>query len=162
MKLTFDVPDEYAVGIRQVINEVLAGLKEPEFPQNGDDYYYIFSDGRIGDDCYANCFSDRERVKLGNCFKTREEAEFKYEQLKVMHELEELADDDQPWKKSVHHYTIYYSYNINNLIIGWWESDQHLPNTYYFKSIESAKAAIDKIGEDRLKKYYFCIPEDKT
>ena len=159
MKLTFDVPDEYAVGIRQVVNEVLAGLKEPEFPQSGDDYYYIFSDGRIGDDCYADCFSDRERVKLGNCFKTRQDAEFKLEQLKVLHELEQLSDDDKQWDGAAHWYpacSYHNSWRIEVVNSQWYRGDR-----VHFKSKESCQAAIDKIGINRLMKYYFKIPEEK-
>ena len=159
MKLTFDVPDEYAVGIRQVMNEVLVGLKEPEFPQSGDDYYYIFSDGRIGDDCYTNSFSESERVKLGNCFKTKEEAEFKTEQLKVLHELEQLADDDQPWDgcHNIHWYITCIIINQVPIEVIVRPGCQLILNPYYFKSKESAMAAIKKIGVNRLKKYYFCM-----
>ena len=159
MKLTFDVPDGIALGLKKVVEEIISELTK--WPQKTDQYWFLCADGLIVSSEWCDDLIDQNHFAIGNCFKTEKDAEFKVEQLKVLHELEELADDDEPWKKSVHHYTIYYSYNINNLTIGWWESDQHLPNTYYFKSIESAEAAISKIGEERLKKYYFCIPEDK-
>lgn len=161
MKLTFDVPDEYAVGIRQVMNEVLAGLKEPEFPQVGDIYYYITSVGNILIGCYDDHKTDNAKLDLGNCFKTIEDAKFKVEQLKVLHELEQLADDDKPWDGITIHWYPVCSYcntwRIETVNSQWFRGDR-----VHFKSKESCQAAIDKIGENRLKKYYFCIPEDKT
>lgn len=160
MKLTFDVPDDIALGLRKVVEETIAELTK--WPQKGDHYYYITSDGNILCDIYDDHPLDEDRRELGNMFKTTEEAKFKHEQLKVLHELEELADDDQPWDNLKEHYAIYYSHLFDYISTEVWLVDQQVSNTYYFKSIESARAAISKIGEERLKKYYFCIPEDKT
>lgn len=160
MKLTFDVPDDIVLGLKRVVEETIAELTK--WPQRGDEYYYIRGNGEILRVYYKDDLFDKERLEFGNMFKTKEEAEFKREQLKVLHELEELADDDQPWENLVRHYIIYFSYGMSDIAIEWWVGDQYAPNIYYFKSIESAKAAISKIGKERLRKYYFCIPEDKT
>lgn len=160
MKLTFDVPDDIALGLKRVVEETIAELTK--WPQRGDDYYYIRGNGEILRAYYNDALFDKERLEFGNMFKTKEEAEFKREQLKVLHELEELADDDQPWDNLKEHYAIYYSHLFDCISTEVWLVDQQVSNTYYFKSIESARAAISKIGEERLKKYYFCIPEDKT
>lgn len=160
MKLTFDVPDDIALGLKKVIDETIAELTK--WPQRGDGYYYIRGNGEILRTHYNDVIFDKERLEFGNMFKTKEEAEFKREQLKVMHELEELVDDDQPWNNSDEHYAIYYSHFFGCITVEEWRANQYVPNTYYFKSCESAQAAISKIGEERLKKYYFCVPEDKT
>ena len=160
MKLTFDVPDDIALGLKAVVEETIAELTK--WPQKDDPYYFIASDGGVVCDVYADFSSDKDRLEFGNMFKTREEAEFKREQLKVMHELEELADDNQPWdnfSEDSHYYLLYNSVK-SQVEIG----ASYMANItpFYFNTFQSAKAAIDKIGEDRLKKYYFCIPEDKT
>lgn len=163
MKLTFDVPEELAEKIAENIKAAIEEHKKDQmWPQKGDYYYYIGSNSFIYQDAYDNdCNAyDKGRLNLGNCFKTQEEAEFKVEQLKVLHELEQLADNDQPWSNSGLHYSLCYKHSINKVLAEEWSSFQCLPNTYYFKSSESAEAAICKIGEDRLKKYYFCISEE--
>lgn len=134
--------------------------EEKKWPQEGDRYYCIESAGNIEDYFYEGSPIDDEICRIGNIFRTEEEAEFKLEQLKVLHELEELADDDQPWDKNNSHYNIAYEYEDNNIRIESWKHYQTSPIKYYFKSHESAQAAIDKIGEDRLIKYYFGIKED--
>jgi len=161
MKLTFDVPEELAEKITEDIKVAIEEHKKDQvWPQKGDYYYYISCKGNIYHDTYlGDDYGDKGRLNLGNCFKTQEEAEFKVEQLKVLYELEQFADNDQPWNNSSLHYTLCYNHSIDKIIAEYWGSFQCLPNTYYFKSFESAQAAIDKIGKDRLKKYYFCIPE---
>lgn len=162
MKLTFDVPEELAEKIAEDIKVAIEEHKKDQmWPQKGDHYYYVSSNGFTYQDTYDDDYNayDKGRLSLGNYFKTEEEAEFKIEQLKVLHELEQLADDDQLWNNSNLHYTFCYKHSIDKIIAEHWSSFQCLLNTYYFKSFESAQAAIDKIGKDRLKKYYFCIPE---
>lgn len=160
MKLTFDVPDDIALGLKKVIDETIAELTK--WPQRGDEYYYIKGNGEILRTHYNDVIFDKERLEFGNMFKTKEEAEFKREQLKVLHELEQLVDDDQLWDDVNKHFVIAYDNSSLCLYVEYWRKSQIVPRTYYFKSCESAEAAISKIGEERLKKYYFCVPEDKT
>lgn len=161
MKLTFNVPDDIALGLKAVVEETIAELTK--WPQKDDPYYFIASDGGVVYDVYDSDFSsDKDRLEFGNMFKTKEEAEFKREQLKVMHELEELADDNQSWDNFSEYSHYYLMYNSVNLQVGIGASYMAHITPFYFNTFESAKAAISKIGEERLKKYYFCIPEDKT
>lgn len=163
MKLTFDVPEGLVEKISEEIKMALNEYRKKQtLPQKGDKYYFLRSDGDITYDRYDDVSVDKDRFRLGNMFKTQEEAEFKREQLKVMHELEQLADDDQPWDGKNPHYKILYTHCNDALpfvSIEYWRIDQHVPSQFYFKSYESAQVALDKIGKDRLKKYYFCIPE---
>lgn len=161
MKLTFDVPEEMAEKIGEEINAALKEYRKKEvWPQDDDKYWYVSSYGTIEFTTFSdlNTF-DKGCLSYGNCFKTREEAEFKLEQLKVFHELEQLADDDQPWDGNLPHYYIQYDYYKD----GWMAPDYTYSikdNMFYFQTREAAQATIDKIGKDRLKKYYFCIPEE--
>lgn len=156
MKLEFDVPEGYEALFKEVINEMIK--KVTTWPKIGDKYYYI-SDYDIEEEEFDDDGYDSRLQSIGNMFKTQEEAEFKREQLKVLHELEELADDDQEWDGNNHHFMITYSHCHNRFVIGYWVTDQNCQ--FHFKSRESAKEAINKIGENRLKKYYFCVPEEK-
>lgn len=160
MELKFDVPEEIAEKIAEDIKAALEEYKKKQtWPQEGDDYYFIFSDGQITCNRYDDFPTDRNKLKIGNMFKTEEEAMFKREQLKVLHELEQLADDDQEWNCQNRHHIISYDHDLDRLVIDRWTSNQLCQ--YYFKSQESAQIAIDKIGVDRLKKYYFRVKEDK-
>ena len=55
-------------------------------PENGETYYRVGSDGRIYDDTWDDSLSitDSERFDIGNCFKTKEEAERVAEYLKAL------------------------------------------------------------------------------
>ena len=163
MKLEFDVPDKYGTEFKDymqaIFNQVIETLEQSEWPQRGDEYYYIDADGVVESESWDDSFDDRAVLKFGNCFKTKEEAEFKAEQLKVLHELKELADDDQKWNGAYNHFYLEYNYDSGDVELNYNYTLKH--HAIYFKSPQSAKAAIDKIGKDRLKKYYFCVPENK-
>lgn len=165
MKIEFYVPDKYGDvmqdSLQNIIDQVLEALQESEWPQTGDNYYYIAGNGEVVKSQFNSEFDyDCDSLEFGNCFKTKEEAEFKREQLKVLHELEELADDDQKWDGKNGHYIIVYDHENNEIAL--WDYQIFHPHSLCFKSKESAQAAIDKIGEDRLKKYYFCVGEIKN
>ena len=87
---------------------------ETPFPQNGDEYYLIYSDGEISHTSYCseNYPIDRKRLSLGNIFKTREEAEFEVERLKVLHEMKQFEEPkDYEWGDNDNpHYYIYWSF----------------------------------------------------
>lgn len=164
MKLTFDVPEGLAKKIGEEIKAALEEYKKKQvWPQDGDEYYCIQGSGKIVSSIFHHYSEyDVQALNLDNCFRTKEEAEFKLEQLKVLHELEQLADDDQPFDKDggYSHVCIQYNWAYNKC----YPTPNFRYATYspfHFKSVESCQAAIDKIGEDRLKKYYFCIPEEK-
>lgn len=158
MKLTFDVPEEMAEKIAEDIKTALDEYKKKQvWPQRGDKYWYIRFNNTIGHTVWDNMIEEFQMLEIGNAFRTQEEAEFKTEQLKVLHELEELADDDRQWYSRYYkHYYLEYNYNTNDVELNYGYSLKH--NMIYFKSEESAQKAIDEIGKDRLKKYYFCIP----
>lgn len=157
MKLTFDVPEEMAEKIAEDIKTALDEYKKKQaWPQKGDRYYFITGDGNIMSDCYDDHRTDIARLDLDNCFKTIEEVKFKLEQLKVLHELKQLADDDQPFDKDggYSHVCIQYDWKYNKCRpISNFRYSTYSP--FHFKSVESCQAAIDKIGKERLKKYYF-------
>ena len=136
---------------------------EPQWPSQGDEYYYIndYSEilvsnwDTIGEE---PSYVDSCRRDIGNVFKTVDEAKFERERLKVCNKLKSLSDDDQEWNADNEHYQIVYDAIGNTLDV------QVLyyikaANEYWFKSEESALAAITAIGEDKLKKYVFNVKE---
>ncbi|GAB7231424.1 hypothetical protein [Facklamia hominis] len=118
-----------------------------------DLYYYIHPNGEVFNDYWNICQLDKERLSIGNAFKTREEAEFAVEKLKVLHELEELG---RPYRLGAENYFITL-YRGVELTIGADYSYQSCYFGVYFDTSEEAQEAIDKIGEDRIKKYLFGV-----
>lgn len=149
----------------QLLALVEKSTKEPKVwkPKHNETYYYITSDGTISCTGFGNYNDDVDNnaYSIGNCYRTREDAQFAVEKLKVIAELKRFAqehndkinwDNNSKWK-----YYIVYNYKINNI-----NCDAVVTvkgNNIYFKSEEIAKQAIETIGADRLKKYYFEVEE---
>ena len=162
MLLQFDVPEEYGNLFRELVDDMVQKvLKETAWPQKGDAYYYVRHSGEVATGIFTGCGYDKEMMDFGNFFKTKEEAEFKKEQLIVLHELEKLANDNNEWDTYDYHYYIHYNIYAKQIEIGANYTYVNGNRAFYFDSAELAQAAIDKIGADRLIKYYFCIPEEK-
>lgn len=135
-------------------------------PEENEKYYYSYSDGSIEQDTYhdsnVDTYVHEDRYAIGNCFKTREEAEFAVERQKVITELKRYAmehnEEDIDWNDDFQEkYCLYYNHTereisiISKLIMQTAE--------IYFSSKSTAQAAIKEIGKERLKKYYFEVKE---
>ena len=101
---------------------------------------------------------DRRAIELGNCFKTKEKALHMVEKIKIINKLRELSNinfnetDDR-------HYMIVYNKDDGEIISDFCYSLNPIPFNVFFKTREDCQKAIDTIGEDNLKKYYFDIAE---
>lgn len=116
--------------------------------EKGGQYFYINSEGDIDMSAEnSNCFHNW-RYKSGNCFQTVEQANEHLEILEIENQLRELADWDGRRKSR---YIIFCDYESDVKILC---TGVNCGERYYFQSEESAQAAIDKIGEDRLIKYF--------
>ena len=134
-------------------------------PEMCNDYYYIDWDGDIDSITYDNAPSDRMAINIGNCFKELEQARFIVEKLKVIHELEKFAfennEEEIDWS-DVNQDKLYLVMNFKNKSIdifhtyGW----IYIPFNVFFTSEEIARRAIETIGEDRIKKYYFGVEDE--
>ena len=127
-------------------------------PKFGLVYYFISNNGEIEATNCIESIADEERFVFGNCFKTEDEAKFALEKLKVITELKRFAiehnEGEIDWSDSEQKkYYIYYSCHINRTDIDF--TTQMRENIVYFTSQEIATQAIQEIGEERLKKYYF-------
>ncbi len=128
-------------------------------PKDGERYYVIDITGVVSDRFNNFITVTDSALAIGNCFKTEEEAEFEVERLKVLEELKEFSYEfnDEEWKEATNKYNIYYDCRFATVDISsnsCWRQD-----LIYFKNREDANKAIKKIGEERLKKYYFKVGE---
>lgn len=116
-------------------------------PEDGDDYYYITTDGDIAHFKWLGVSGstvDNELYKIGNCFKTEEEAQKEVDRRIAEQELLALCD----WEGEESAYFI--EYNHKRDVFDWdWFNFIYSP--YRFASDESVKKAIDTLGEDKLK-----------
>lgn len=126
-------------------------------PRLGEKYWFITDGGSIEEDewedrtIYAIHYN---AFKIGNVFRTEEEAEFQVEKLKVITELKRFS------KK--------FEENKDNFCIKYEMINQYIEiyNNYYYATAElcfasekDAKDAIEFVGEDRVVKYYLGVEE---
>lgn len=154
--------EQQSVGFLIDYTDVWEKVDEDEkpWPQLGDIYYTIDSyawpdniDSGIHDYTYANDHIDKNLQIMNNFFRTKEDAKFEYERLRMLHELKELSDDDQPWDNTTEHWCILCNTNMELFIIA--RTGFRSINEIYFKSHEAAEEAINTIGKAKIKKYLF-------
>lgn len=129
--------------------------EEQEFPQSGDDYWYIDDEGDLSDIIYTNHRADRYRQKVGNIYRTEDEAEFALEKLKVEAELLKLSDS---WDLEITQYTFSFNWEVGEIEAEYPDYNQY-PNSYYFNSVDDLQQAIETVGEKRIKKYIFGVED---
>lgn len=143
--------------------EVVAEKKKWWEPKVNEQYFYIRSTGIV--DC-NNCDNDKvDKLfqSFGNCFQTEEQAKFMVEKLRVIHELEKFAfennEEEINWNNSEQRkYYLYFDYTDMSIVsCDSYSKCQHIPLAVYFTSKEIADKSIKAIGEERLKKYYFGV-----
>lgn len=155
----YDISEEQKSMLDSILSQNGSVIKEvTSWPSFGDEYFFISDQCCVMRETNEGCFEDDARQALGNMFKTRKEAEFELERLKVLNQLKSLSDDDQKWDNINYHYHIVYDSYYNEFNV-YSYSSLRLLQEYWFKSAESAVNAINIIGEDKLKKYVFNVKE---
>lgn len=120
-------------------------------PEEGDKYWFINDIGDIYKSEWNNVNIDKERYSIGNYYRTKEEANFAIEKLKVIAELKEFAEPkDRKWDGIISHYFFCYDYDEEEIAISY---NCYWKGTIYFESEEKAQQAIDAVGEERVAKY---------
>lgn len=156
--LTMNLQEEILKIKNEMIDEFdkrVEALKvdEQEFPQFGDDYWYVDSDTDVMDIAWYDGEYDQGRLSIGNVFKIKEEAEFAAEKLKVEAELRKFS---RPFElDSLNHY-IFLDTDDDCLGVDSLSFCQS-QGTIHFESEEKAQQAIDAVGEQRIKKYIFGV-----
>lgn len=133
-------------------------------PCKNEEYWYISTIGKICNCINCNTDEDNRVYKLGNCFKSKEEAEFALEKQKVTTELKRFAlenNDELYWNDTDRKkYFIVYDYGSKfiDFVFSYFKK---MMNNIYFSSREIAQEAVKTIGEERLKKYYFEVSDNE-
>lgn len=125
-------------------------------PENNETYFYISGCGVISSRMWINNNDTNNKYyEIGNCFKTKEEAEFALEKRRVEVELQRFAEENNECETGVRYFI---SYNLDSEITVDQVYGVRLKGIY-FSSKEVAENAIWAIGKGRLKKYYLGIEE---
>ena len=69
-------------------------------PEENQKYYFLDSNGYVYNNIWAGDSIDRNRSDIGNCFKSREEAEKAVEKLKAWKRLKDSGLKFKDWNKS--------------------------------------------------------------
>lgn len=152
-------------GEYEVKNGFMELLEEPKPKtvydlKDGDWCFFLTESGTIMKGIWRDDSGDHNRIRLGNVFLTKEDAEFTVERLKVIAELKKYAKEfsDEEWlnQSIVKHYIIF-DYEDHVINIGYVCFTK--VSDIYFESEEKAQEAIKAVGEDRIKKYYLGVKE---
>ena len=115
--------------------------------------YHVDSTGTVLGGPWDNTTWDCKRRAIGNVFRTADAAEYAAEYFKVLAEMREWAGKwNDPYR------IIYIDGRVEpeTVFVGRCISYGEIR----FETEADAKNCIKAVGEDRLKKYYFGIPED--
>ena len=146
--------------------EVVKEKKKWWEPELDEEYYIICSDGSIDYNNYDGDYADKCIMTIGNCFQTEEQAEFMAEKLRVIHELEKFAyennEEEIDWNDT-NQEKLYLTMNYTDKCIDIFYTYVWIysPSNIYFTSKKIAKEAIETIGEERIKQYYCGVEEDE-
>lgn len=132
-------------------------------PKKGERYFYIDVDGDVTNYHWEGC-DDEVVYSMDNCFRTEEEAEWEKQHRIVATELKHFVAENDPrpiteedWKdKDVFKYFIEFDYKSKMIYIDY-AIFYSFANQVYASNAEVLDKAIEHIGEERLKKYYFGV-----
>lgn len=132
-------------------------------PKNNEMYFYISGECEICFHRWRNDSIDNRYYEIGNCFKTKEEAEFALEKRRVEVELQHFAEENNEreidWEdEGQNKYCMYYDI-VTDEIEGSVLYCSKVAGIVYFSSTKILEQAIQVIGEERLKKYYFEVED---
>lgn len=131
-------------------------------PKEGDDYFYISRTGNVIRDTFMPLLSsDNDKVLFNNAFQTSEEAEHMLEKIKIINQLRKLSNINFNDTSDEAHYAIAYDVEANEITFNVSYYYKDLPFNIYFATEEALKKAVETIGEDNLKKYYFDIKDNQ-
>ena len=142
------------------LKERIAELEElaregRECPQDGDAYWFIDDEGGMSSTFYKNYYLDIYRQKIGNIFRTEEEAEFAAKKLRVEAELRKFS---RPFEYGKFNYYLLFDIDGNNFRT---DVTSYCPSqgAIYFESEEKAQEAVSTVGKERIKKYIFGLED---
>lgn len=121
---------------------------------NGEEeYYYITEDGEIKTTYFDSLYDEKVR-NLGNAFLTKVEAVVELERRKIEAIMRKYS---KPFEGGKPNYVLVYNHSSKTTIVDCYRFMDC--NSPCFESKEIAQKAINEIGKNRLKKYWFGITE---
>lgn len=147
LKIKNEMIDEFDKRVEALKEE------EQEFPKRGDEYWFVDSDTEVIASKWFCDVWDQGRLSNGNVFKTKEEAEFAVEKLKVEAELRKFS---RPFECSRFNHYIFLDTDNDCLGVDSLSYCQS-QGTIHFESEGKAQKAIESVGEERVKKYIFGV-----
>ena len=142
--------------LKQRIAELEEQAKEEqEFPKMGDIYWRIDDRGSVDNCMYNNYYTDNHRQAIGNFFKTKEQAEFAAEKLKVEAELRKFS---RPFEYGKFNHYLFLDIDGDSFRT---DFTSYCPpqGAIYFESEEKAQEAVSTVGKERVKKYIFGVED---
>lgn len=127
-------------------------------PKEGETYYYVSHASEVFNDVNGGSGIDVRRYKAYNCFRDKKQAKLEAEKILVRRQLEDIARRLNKGRKidwsdtNQRKYYIYISMLNNHLL---WGQDilVKTEGTVYCLDMNFYNAAIQEIGQERLKKY---------
>lgn len=148
LKIKNEMIDEFDKRVEALKEE------EQEFPQDGDEYWYIDDEGDILNEKWDGLDFEEYRLEIGNIYKTEDEAEFAIEKLKVEAELRKFSRKfiwgGENWILSM---------GTNKDIFLVYEDDEMNQGAVYFEDEYKAVEVIETVGKERIKKYIFGVED---
>jgi len=147
--------------LKTQLEELQKIIEKPESkvwkPKYGDSYFVSGVSGDIYETLWKDDCWDAKRYEIGNVYKTRKEAEFVVEKRMVIAELERLAlEDEVDWSNRECKYYMFFNHNNGGMEYTS-NSKYQSQGGIYFNTQKGMQQAIEKVGEDRIKKYLFNI-----
>jgi hypothetical protein len=122
--------------------------------KNSDRYWSISSYADVYNKTWKNVVVDNWRRNIGNCFLTKEDAEFEVMRRKVETTL--LKCGRREFKNKDHNFYIVYDHD-ESLVGILNDTFRQYSNTIYFDTKELCQKAIEEAGENNIKKYIFGV-----
>lgn len=122
--------------------------------EEGDRYYYFDDYDGLSLSTWNDIDVDITRRYFGNCFLTKEEAEFEVERRKIEAIL--LKYGRREFKYDENNCYMYYIHDESSIESSYYKSCQD-QGAIYFDTEELCLKAIDEAGEDNIKKYIFGV-----
>ena len=125
--------------------------EEKEFPQEDDVFCFINTFGKPVESTWGESITNRQLIEIGNMFRTKEQAEFAVEKLKVVAILRKYS---RPFEYGKFNYCLLFDIDGNNFRT---DVTSYCPSqgAIYFESEEKAQEAVSAVGKERIKKYIF-------
>lgn len=151
---------EKIFALQKELKKIEAKVVEAEnekWPQNGMKCWRISAYGDVLQAEWLGDKYDKEMLSIGNVFRTKREALFALERLKVIAEMRNYACAPEVGKQ-----VCYIDCSLVGGVIRAHEAatDYHFAGQPVFKDRKTAQACIDAIGVERLRKYWFGVSDE--